>query len=814
MKACPADLRPARFLSSKPRPLPPHWGPTHRTKVLAAPKAHICGDSRNVQYRGLTRGRHSAFVIPHVPVCPLPSRASSEPDVCPPPSSHTDSRHHGPSGPSPEPASALCPHYVQGEENSDAAEEGAKCIDLRSPPAVPRTPVPDPGQRPCPGLDEVNRSPSGRSVSSLSAGSLSDFSRPPSSQFSRSSDLSSGRSSVLSANLSDLGSEGGPRLSQLRSSSLTLSAQASCSPKDPLPDLPPHAPPRLPRLQGPGHTKPRPPDWTTESQTGPALFLHQDPDPDAYNGPNLQPHLYQPHDPLPDPFIDLHDDHALTSPSDSRLSCPSPQRPSSIPSPAVEMQDWLSPPPRWPVLPPISSARGDSDTGSSCCSQLSCSQSRMFDELDSIAPGSASCLSLDNPLSSADERSTDTELSSGLAALTMACESGDLGSLSRVQLLLLDRPEPEESLHYSGLDQHSPADEWAGHIDELRARRPGSLVSTGELWPLTAADCGDVGVSNRWDSTDKVQGQRTHTLDHTEEGPGSPSPFVTGSSQSDVTSGSSGLSGREEPACPGRAEPGGALPRGRGKPGRLERRMREKERTREERKTNVLNMYSKLQGSSPHQTRPGPCSLSKFEDFDFLAKYCIFSQEKLAEYKRAFEAVDSDGDGYISCLQVLQALKHIIPPELLTDEEEIYVYRILEMVDFRVTDGLTDLRLFAVVASLAQKIATMDEFMRTLISKMDFRSLQLKLYKAKQLFLFLLEAQAEGAVAQQGCISAEQLLVELKAGGIHQEHEEAIRQELQQLHSLDLLDFLAYLPMFVLIHNSVIANPLDDSSHL
>ena len=71
------------------------------------------------------------------------------------------------------------------------------------------------------------------------------------------------------------------------------------------------------------------------------------------------------------------------------------------------------------------------------------------------------------------------ELSSGLAALTMACESGDLGSLSRVRLLLLDRPEPEEALHYSGLDQHSPADEWAGHIDELRARRPGSLVSTG-----------------------------------------------------------------------------------------------------------------------------------------------------------------------------------------------------------------------------------------------------------------------------------------------------------------------------------------------
>lgn len=97
---------------------------------------------------------------------------------------------------------------------------------------------------------------------------------------------------------------------------------------------------------------------------------------------------------------------------------------------------------------------------------------------------------------------------------------------------------------------------------------------------------------------------------------------------------------------------------------------------------------------------------------------------------------DGDGDGYISCLQVLLALKNIIPPELLSDEEEIYVYRvsvscihthihththvaavtvlmiklfqILEMVDFRVTDGLVDLRLFAVIASLAQKIATME----------------------------------------------------------------------------------------------------------
>lgn len=42
--------------------------------------------------------------------------------------------------------------------------------------------------------------------------------------------------------------------------------------------------------------------------------------------------------------------------------------------------------------------------------------------------------------------------------------------------------------------------------------------------------------------------------------------------------------------------------------------------------------------------------------------------------------VDSDGDGYLSCFQVLLALKEIIPPELLTEEEEIYVYRVLASI--------------------------------------------------------------------------------------------------------------------------------------
>ncbi|XP_054624661.1 uncharacterized protein LOC129177485 [Dunckerocampus dactyliophorus] len=221
-------------------------------------------------------------------------------------------------------------------------------------------------------------------------------------------------------------------------------------------------------------------------------------------------------------------------------------------------------------------------------------------------------------------------------------------------------------------------------------------------------------------------------------------------------------------------------------------------------------MLYKLQDDSGR--RRGDANIcSDFDDFDFLAKFCIFGPDKLEEYKNAFQAEDTDEDGYISCIQVVDALKSIVPAELLSDQEEIYVYRILALVDFRVTDGLVDLRLFAVIASLAQKIAAMDDFMRSLVTKMDFRSLEVRLFKVKQLFLFLLEEQRGDEGSLRGFISAEQLLLELKAGGIHLEKEAAITQKLQNLPPLDLLDFLAYLPLFMLIHKSVVANPLHDS---
>ncbi|XP_023275137.1 flocculation protein FLO11-like [Seriola lalandi dorsalis] len=802
MKARPEDFRPPCFLSTKSRVQPPPQGKTLHTHILAAPKTQapegsvrLSPDRRRSAVQN--ERRRSAVVVP----CPLLPAAPPPSTINPtPPHHNTLPLHSGRKeiNPSTVPASPSLSHPAPQEEDESQEREKAARAAAASVITEPhRELLLHPGAA---GLEHP------ASPTSLSQGSLSDLSRPPSSLFSRSTDLTSGRSSILSADIRDWDSEGGGCFRPPQPSPVVQLPPASHPPAGSNPHRSPTIASANPPLYEPlfGRTKP----LSSRSASG----LHPDSDKPLSRSTKTSEHLHP--GALVGPGLDpsLDSDHGrvtLTFPSATWSSCPSPQRttPRSgsgaklTPSPAASGLESH----RWPVLPPISPVRGRCGTAASRYSELSCSRSHVFDELEAIAPRSTSCPSQDPASDSSGCPSPDTELSPGLAALTVGCDSGNLGSLSRVQLLLLDRPEPETL--ESPCD---PEEELSSEQDwiNLRMQYDPRLTSEGVVRPLTAGS-----ISERCDSAGKVRENKSHQSDG---GSGSPSSWIIDQSPSydmfrssyspcpsnHSSSTDEGGPTEDEPNYPGQRGQVESWHGGRS-PESLERRMDEK-------KTKVLNMLSKLQDDTPRK-KGSSKGCSNFEDFEFLAKYCIFSQEKLDEYKRAFQAEDSDGDGYISCLQVLLALKNIIPPELLSDEEEIYVYRILEMVDFRVTDGLVDLRLFAVIASLAQKIAAMDEFMRSLVSSMDFRSLEVRLFKAKQLFLFLLEEQRGDAGAQQGFISAEQLLLELKAGGIHVEQEAAIRLELQHIPPLDLLDFLAYLPLFMLIHKSVISNPFNDS---
>ena len=58
-------------------------------------------------------------------------------------------------------------------------------------------------------------------------------------------------------------------------------------------------------------------------------------------------------------------------------------------------------------------------------------------------------------------------------------------------------------------------------------------------------------------------------------------------------------------------------------------------------------------------------------------------------------------------------------------------------------------------------------------------------------------------------IPLDQLCVELRAGGVANENITEVREKLGHLKTLDLLDFMAYIPLFIMIHESVVHNPFD-----
>ncbi|KAM9772354.1 uncharacterized protein ACBT44_004151 isoform 4-T4 [Syngnathus typhle] len=414
-------------------------------------------------------------------------------------------------------------------------------------------------------------------------------------------------------------------------------------------------------------------------------------------------------------------------------------------------------PRRWPVLPPIPPLKGRcGSTTKSPDSEVSGVHRDPFEEADAVAPSTPSSRS-------SLDRAADSTGSGDRDRRGRRLSSGDSGSLARVRLLLLERGITPE-----GTPDLAPGEQ--DDVCDVTATSEGPTGSPDSFWKVPEADESD------W-SLGASRSPSSCLLNATPSSDGFPSGSSSPEEGFDADLGSQ--TALEEA----------------------------KHSSVDARKSKVLNMLYKM--AEPSKRIPADARVcSDFDDFDFLAKFCIFSPEKLEEYKRAFEEEDSDGDGYISCVQVVDALKGIVPAELLSEEEEIYVYRILALVDFRVTDGLVDVRLFAVVASLAQKIAAMDDFMRSLVTSMDFRSLQVRLFKVKQLFLFLLDEHGTEAGGRRALISGEQLALELKAGGM------GPAPELRTLAPLDLLDFLAYLPLFMRIHTSVVDNPLRDATQL
>ncbi|XP_022106904.1 mediator of DNA damage checkpoint protein 1-like [Acanthaster planci] len=141
---------------------------------------------------------------------------------------------------------------------------------------------------------------------------------------------------------------------------------------------------------------------------------------------------------------------------------------------------------------------------------------------------------------------------------------------------------------------------------------------------------------------------------------------------------------------------------------------------------------------------------------------------------------------------------------LITEKECQYIYHVLDLPQRH----RIDFKLFSVVAALSEKVSRLEPFIRKLINKMNFEALEVKMQQAKELFFLLADEDDE---ADGGEVPIQNLVVELEAGGLKPEHVKLVVEKFNRegKGTVDFLDFLTYIPLFIDIHENIISDPLN-----
>ncbi|XP_063971162.1 proline-rich protein 14-like isoform X8 [Lytechinus pictus] len=227
----------------------------------------------------------------------------------------------------------------------------------------------------------------------------------------------------------------------------------------------------------------------------------------------------------------------------------------------------------------------------------------------------------------------------------------------------------------------------------------------------------------------------------------------------------------------------------------------ERQRLAEVRRMKAMEAFESLKNKKfVVKTKPIPEDLN-FKEYGWLAQFCILKEEKIRMYRMAFDTVDEDEDGFLNPFETLMALKGITGSSNLSEKEEAYILRVLDLADYNMSHG-TDFKLFSLMAALYQKISSIDKFVKNVIEKMDLQTLDWKIFRAKELFNWCLDEKTRH-------FKMDRLLIELRAGGVSLEHQQECEDILGPKGPMDMLDFLTYLPLFILMHDSVVDNPLD-----
>ena len=115
---------------------------------------------------------------------------------------------------------------------------------------------------------------------------------------------------------------------------------------------------------------------------------------------------------------------------------------------------------------------------------------------------------------------------------------------------------------------------------------------------------------------------------------------------------------------------------------------------------------------------------------------------------------------------------------------------------------MVDFKLFCLVAAVARKVSQAESVIGGLIDNMNPVAIY-DLGRAKNLFSMYMQGK------KRDVITIDELAMELQLGAFTPERQASILGKLREagLHELSMIDYRAYCPLFLHIHDSVVDKP-------
>jgi hypothetical protein len=193
---------------------------------------------------------------------------------------------------------------------------------------------------------------------------------------------------------------------------------------------------------------------------------------------------------------------------------------------------------------------------------------------------------------------------------------------------------------------------------------------------------------------------------------------------------------------------------------------------------------------------------------DFLAQYHLVDGVKLGGYARAFAAEDEDEDGIITFPQLMLTLETIRSTSNMSRAQLDYVFSVLDLEDAKIT-----FQMFAVIVALCERISAVANETKDILDGLDMIAIEKKLKYYMRLFLGSEdddEYDGNKKTVYSSSVKTSLLRIELKAGGLGSQMEDQVIRRCDPLGKgrVMFLDYVAYIPLFIYMHDKICDNPL------